>query len=413
MTFWIIAIALALVATTFVVLALLRGKIGDEPPAAYDLRVYRDQLKEVDRDLARGVIAATDADRVRIEVSRRILAADAQLQQNDDNGGQPKQVALIAAALTAVVLIAGTAWLYSTLGAPGYLDQPLKHRIATAKERHDSRPTQAEFVTDLPVQPAKEPDTEQYAQLMKKLRDTVAERPDDLQGHALLARNESSLGNMAAAATAQANVIRLKGDETTSRDYIIYADILINETQGYVSPEAEAALSKAMQLDGRNQLARYYWGLMLMQNDRPDLSFRIWDELLQTSTPDAPWVPVIRSRIEDLAWLAGVDYKLPPQAPVATPGLTGPSAEDMETASEMTPEDRQAMIRNMVEQLNERLADEGGTPAEWARLISVLGVLGETDRATAIWGEAQTVFAGKEAALEEVRAGAKSAGLVE
>ena len=93
--------------------------------------------------------------------------------------------------------------------------------------------------------------------------------------------------------------------------------------------------------------------------------------------------------------------------------MPGPSAEDVENAAEMSQEEQQEMIRGMVEQLNERLATEGGTPTEWARLISVLGVLGETERAQAIWDEAQTVFAGKEAALEEILAGARSAGLVQ
>ena len=57
--------------------------------------------------------------------------------------------------------------------------------------------------------------------------------------------------------------------------------------------------------------------------------------------------------------------------------------------------------------------DEGGSPAEWARLISSLGVLGETDRARAIYGNAQQAFAGDDAALSEIDAAARRAGVME
>ena len=44
-----------------IALALLTRRAEAEHPAAYDLRIYRDQLKEVERDLARGVINEADA----------------------------------------------------------------------------------------------------------------------------------------------------------------------------------------------------------------------------------------------------------------------------------------------------------------------------------------------------------------
>jgi cytochrome c-type biogenesis protein CcmH len=161
-----------------------------------------------------------------------------------------------------------------------------------------------------------------------------------------------------------------------------------------------------MERDPRNPLARYYWGLMLLQNDRPDRTFRLWEQLLRDSTHDAPWVPPIRQSLPELAWFAGVDYQLPPAAPTG-----GPTAEDMQAASEMSAEEQSEMIRGMVSSLAERLNTEGGTPQEWARLIGAYGVLGEQDRAIAIWNEAQDVFAANEEALAIVRGGAVQAGI--
>ena len=56
MLFWIISAALALLLAALFALALLRSRTDEVHPATYDLRIYRDQLKEVERDLARGVI---------------------------------------------------------------------------------------------------------------------------------------------------------------------------------------------------------------------------------------------------------------------------------------------------------------------------------------------------------------------
>ena len=119
-------------------------------------------------------------------------------------------------------------------------------------------------------------------------------------------------------------------------------------------------------------------------------------------------MPIIRSRIEEVAWRAGVEYELPPLAEGP-----GPSAEDIEAAQEMTAEDREEMIRGMVAGLSDRLATEGGTAEEWARLIGAYGVLGETDQARVIWVEAQEVFAGREAELQTLRAAADRAGVLE
>ena len=104
-----------------------------------------------------------------------------------------------------------------------------------------------------------------------------------------------------------------------------------------------------------------------------------------------------------LAQVAGVRWT-PPDAP-------GPSAADIEAAAEMTPEERMQMIRGMVDGLAARLAEDGGSPQEWARLIGALGVLGDTGEASAIWTEAQTVFAGSPEALEIIRAAAVQAGV--
>ncbi|WP_412550289.1 c-type cytochrome biogenesis protein CcmI [Shimia sp. MIT910701] len=411
MIFWIVAAALALVTAGLFALALTRRDEEAEHPAAYDLRVYRDQLKEVDKDQARGVIGEEDAARMKTEISRRILAADAQMQKAESGQAEDSQQSRVIAVILGAVVLTGSFGLYYKLGAPGYRDMPLQERAAEAQARRDNRDPQAVAETKVPARPAAEAG-EEFLDLMAKLRKAVADNPEDLRGQELLARNEASLGNLRAAHEAQAKVIEIKGDDATAGDYVLHANLLITAAGDYVSPEAEASLKKALELDPFNNLARYYTGLMMWQTGRPDATFRIWDQVLRQSPNDAPWVPSIRATITELAWYAGIDYKMPAPVPAhSADGLSGPSAEDMEAAGELSVEDRQAMIQGMVDQLSDRLATEGGTPQEWARLIGAYGVVGDRARAEAIWNEAQIVFANVPDALEIVRMGAAQAGL--
>jgi cytochrome c-type biogenesis protein CcmH len=412
-TFWLATGALALVIVALLVAALLRGRQAGAPAASYDLDVYRDQLREVDRDLTRGVLAEADAQRIRTEVSRRILAADADIADEPAATGPRRAVTLVTAGVMAAAVIGGSLWLYGALGAPGYGDLGLQHRIELAERARETRPAQEVAEASLPARAPLSDVPPAYVELVEQLRQTVAQRPDDIRGHELLAQNEAQLGNFAAAYRAQGALLRLKGEEATADDFANYADLKILAAGGYVSPEAEAALSAALARDPAHGPARYYWGLMMSQTGRPDRAFAIWQSLLREGPEDAPWIVPIRAQIEDIAVRAGVDYVPPPvgQGAAPAPGLPGPSAEDVEAAGEMSADERMDMIRGMVDGLNERLATEGGTPAEWARLISALSVLGESGRARAVYDNAREVFADTPAALDPILRAAERAGI--
>ncbi|MGD9295143.1 MAG: c-type cytochrome biogenesis protein CcmI [Roseobacter sp.] len=400
MTFWIVSAGLAFVVALLIFIALRSPQRGvGEPSAAYDLRVYRDQLREVDKDLARGVLDEADADRVRAEISRRILAADAALNAEAVAADARKGAPLVIGLVLGAVLVGGSLWLYWTIGAPGYGDFALEDRIALAEEARANRPGQQEAEDSLPAYVAPPDISPDYAALVERLRETVANRPDDLQGHILLAQNEANLGNFRAAARAQARVVALRGENATADDYTNYADMLVIAAGGYVSPEAEAALTQALSLDASNGTARYYIGLMLAQTGRPDRAFRVWDQLLREGPEDAPWIAPILAQIEDLSLRAGVNYQ-PPDIGPGRDGPRGPTADDIEAAQEMSPAERMDMIRNMVQGLSDRLATEGGPVEDWAQLITALGVLGQTGDARAIYENAVEVFAGDTRALD-------------
>ncbi|WP_170329276.1 c-type cytochrome biogenesis protein CcmI [Ruegeria arenilitoris] len=408
MSFLVVTILTAALTALILGLSLLRGRQTREPAAAYDLRVYREQLAGVDKDLARGVIGEADADRVRTEISRRILAADAQMQAGTKQAGAPTWATLAAFAVIAAVVVGGGAEMYRQMGAAGLPDQPLSKRKEQAEVLRAERPSQAE--AEAAAQLAELPQLdESYANLLAQLRDTVAARPDDLQGHILLAQHEANAGNFPAAYKAQQRVIELSGDAAPADAYSHLAEMLILSAGGYVSPEAEDALKQALQRDPRHGPAQYYLGQMMVQIGRPDVGYRIWIDALRDAPAGAPWADAILAQLDELAFRAGV-FNAPD---IPAPAATGPSQDDVDAAAALTPEERQEMIKGMVNQLSERLASEGGSPEEWARLIAALGVLGEGQRAIGIKNEAMEVFAGNAEAIELIDAAALQAGIAQ
>ncbi|NOD62909.1 MULTISPECIES: c-type cytochrome biogenesis protein CcmI [unclassified Ruegeria] len=406
MTFWVLIFIVALLIAAFLCFTLLRNRRAEKPAAAYDLEVYREQLAGVDKDLARGVIGEADAERVRTEISRRILAADENLKKGGAASGPSRAVSIVSVVVIALILIGGAMALYDRTGAVGLPDMPLTARLELAEDVRANRPPQnAAEQLATPPQPAQL--DESYAALLKQLRDTVANRPNDLQGQMLLAQHETNAGNFKAGYTAQQKVIELSGDAATADAYADLAEMMILAAGGYVSPEAEQALTEALNRDPSHGPARYYWGQMLAQVGRPDLAYRMWVQTLQEAPSGAPWAGAIRAQLDELAFRAGV-FNAPDLS-----AASGPSQDDVNAAAELTPEERQEMIQGMVNQLSDRLATEGGAPEEWARLIAALGVLGQGQRAIDIHKEAMQVFAGNSEALEILDAAALQAGIAQ
>lgn len=406
--FWILAAALTAITALAILSPLRRGRGGAAPAAAYDLRVYRDQLAEVERDLDRGVIGPDDAQRLRAEIGRKVLDADrrAALSAPAARGGRA-----LWPAVALVAMLAGAVALYLREGVPGAPDMPLAERFAAADAAYRDRPTQAEAEAAAPARPA--PDLSQadpeYLTMIDQLRDAVGRNPDDQQGLALLASNEMRLGNLAAARAAQQRLVDLRGDQADAVQLMQLATLMVDAAGGVVTPEAEAVLRRALTLDPTQPQARYLQGVLLIQNGRPDRAFPLWRGLLDEGPEGAPWIAPIRAAIQDLAWLAGDDEYRAPAPPAAD--LPGPDADALAAAEDLSPEDRARMIQDMVDRLQQRLATQGGSPEEWARLIAALAMLDQRDQATAILTEARQRFGSAPDALAPIERAATDAGL--
>src|SRR5258705_3937052 len=108
MTLWFV-FALMTAAAIFAVLWPL-GRHGQPQKDGSEAVVYRDQLAEIDRDVAAGLIGSSEADAARVEISRRLLAAadnqrDPPLASSASLRRSAAIVALIGLPIVAVALL--------------------------------------------------------------------------------------------------------------------------------------------------------------------------------------------------------------------------------------------------------------------------------------------------------------------
>jgi cytochrome c-type biogenesis protein CcmH len=401
--FWF-AVGLIFMGSWLLVTRAFGAQSVDTSPIGFDLQLYKDQLTDLDKDASKGLLLPAEIEQLRLEVSRRILEAERKsaailLQPQGPNAGKSAKF-LINGAL--FVAFGGAIALYTQIGVLGYPDMGLKQRLAVADQIYASRPSQSAAEAKLPPTLPLNLDPE-YEKLMQALRAAVAKKGGDIMGLTLLARNEANIGNFSDAANAMAQVINLTPAPGNAL-YIDMAEWMIFAASGYVSPQAETALRQGLALDPNNGLGRYYSGLMFIQIGRPDLAFKIWRGLIDGAAPDAPWLPTLQEQLPNLARLAGQKYE--------APTLKGPNADDIAAAADMSVQDRQTMIATMVDGLRTRLAETGGTPDEWARLISAYGVLGQKDDAKSIYDEATVIFAADPAAMDKISTAAQSTGLL-
>ncbi|TQS72463.1 c-type cytochrome biogenesis protein CcmI [Rhodobacteraceae bacterium] len=400
MLFGIVITALVACLAIVFLKALWRRRDVGMAAAEYDMQVYRDQLEELDRDLARGTITQDDLAAAKIDVSRKLLEADRRATAAQTTPQAPRAANWVASALIAAGL-AGAVALYWDLGNHGYADQPIRARLSDAKDRYRNRPDQSAAEASF-AQTITPPDIDpQYKALMDKLRAAVAANPDDQTGLALLAKNEMSLGNLAAGRAAQSRLVAAKGDQATPDDTARLGEYMVAAAGGLVTPEAEAEFAKTLEDDPQNGRARYYIGLMMAQNSRPDRAFQMWEALLRTSQPTDDWVAPLRETLPAVAWLAGYpDYVLPTLSPV------GPSAQDLVAARAMPDDQRMARLGPPLDALRAQLARQGGGVEDWARLIAGLVLVGRDPLATDILSEAQEVFADAPESLALLRGAA-------
>ncbi len=377
MTLWL-ALALMTAAAIFAVL----WPLGRRTAAAggSDIAVYRDQLDEIARDRASGLIGEAEAEAAKVEVSRRLIgAADVADADKSASGRSPLWRRRATAIAGLVLLPVGTTALYLAIGSPQLPGQPLAARMAAVQQ-------------DRSLQT-----------LIGQVEAHLERNPNDARGYEVIAPVYLRLGRFSDAVNARRKLLALSG-ETAERQADL-GEALAAAGNGVITVEAKAAFERALVLDPADLKAKFFIGVAAEQDGDKPKAAAIWTGMLKDAPPDAPWAPVVRESLVRV----GVTPPSPTAPPIA--GMAAPSASDVAAASGMSEQDRGDMIRGMVARLADRLKEDGNDLEGWQRLLRAYMVLGDRDKATAAAGDAKKALAGNPDKLRQIGDTIKSMGL--
>ncbi|KAA0076344.1 c-type cytochrome biogenesis protein CcmI [Tardiphaga sp. P9-11] len=336
--------------------------------------VYRDQLAEITRDTAAGLIGPTEAEAARVEISRRLLAAvDAEGTASvGSSPGFRRAVSLLA--LIGLPLLA--IGFYLPLGSPAMPDFPLAARNQSPS----------------PTQPLNN--------LVAQVEQHLEKNPTDGRGWTVLAPVLAKIGRTDDAVRAFRNAITYAGDTAARRADL--GEAMAMAANGVITADAKAEFERAVALDAGEAKARYFLGLAAEQDGRGSDAAAIWRDMLAKGPADAPWRPVVTAA---LARVGGGN------APTSGPNLPALSQGTIASVQGMNAGDRNAMVQGMVDRLATRLKQDGSDVEGWLRLVRAYMVLGERDKAKSALADAREAVGTDAERLRKLNDGLKDSGL--
>lgn len=326
-----------------------------------DAAFYRMQLAEVERDTARGLLAASEAQSAKAEVARRFIAAS---DERDSDAVTPPPAASrfhrVAAALLALVAIPTVALgVYLTYGEPTVPDQPLEARRASGPD------------IDLGI-------------AISKIEPHLAAHPEDGKGWLIIAPLYANLGRWADSARAYREAIQILG--ATPERQQAYGEARVRAAGGTVDDEAKAAFEAVLKAEPKAPKARLFVALAAEQRGDIKAAIELYGRIV-ADYPDVPVSKAIQAHIESLR------------------------RPDASAVASLPPKDRGAMIRGMVAGLAARLAQNGKDPEGWLRLVRSYTVLKEPAKARTALADARKALAGDSASLSRLDDLARELGI--
>ena len=423
MTLWFVSTILIAIAAVIVSSPFIRRLERTRLRSSGELAVYRDQLRELENEAAQGLIDNTQAENARIEIKRRILAADrAEIPTSEPLSQQERRFAITA--VTAIVVF-GSIGLYAIVGSP---DLPAAATRQASVQPFSIQPPIGSSPPTPGIKAAEQPETitasrgqasptadqtqgglPPVEEMIQRLLTRLQGNAQDPEGWRLLGWSYFNIDRYNEAANAYSKAIELRPASADFRS--ARGEALTRDADGRVTPEARQDLEAAVKLDPKDARARFYIGLAKQQAGERTAALSDWTGLLADANPNEPWLPDLKRHVADLRRdLLGEGATLPPAAGISDnssvgsqrvdksdpstvePAVRGPRVEDIRNADNMSAEDRTAMIRGMVDGLARRLDQSPRDADGWARLIRSRIVLGDTDQARKSLQRALSLF---------------------
>jgi cytochrome c-type biogenesis protein CcmH len=218
-----------------------------------------------------------------------------------------------------------------------------------------------------------------------QLKARLQRDPEHVDGWMLLGRTFASLGRFADARDAYSRAIALAPNEPGL--HAALGEVLVAAAGGRVTPEAQAEFAQS----GNDPRSRFYGAEAALQRGDTATAKTALRALLADAPADAAWREIVAARLAEIT--PGEQQPGPKAAEPSGRLSGGPTAQDVAAARAMSPEQRQSMVRGMVDRLATRLEQNPNDEEGWARLAHAYDVLGETDKAQAARARAAAVGA--------------------
>lgn len=307
--FWISAALLMALAITLVLPALIKGKAKtgqrDEAHTARQatLAILRDQMAQLNADLASGTIDTAQHQAAREEIERRVLDETTHIASPaQPRDASRKPWATVAALAVGIPLV--TTLIYQQLGNPAAIDAPATPVAQAASEDVSEQQVEA---------------------LVKQLADRMASNPDDLAGWTLLARTYAAMRRFPEAAKAFERATALSpNDASLLADR---ADALAMVQGQRVAGEPARLIARAIEIDPKNLKALALAGSVAFEEGNFNKAIEYWGRARELAPPAGDFARNLDQGIQDAqVAMGGSPSTSSAAAPVATPTAPTPPA---------------------------------------------------------------------------------------
>jgi cytochrome c-type biogenesis protein CcmH len=358
--FWIAAGLLTAVVVALLALPLMRKAVPTDLGGGTDLAVYRDQLAELERERARGLVEIEQAASLETEISRRMLNAARSAQPVPATASQSR----ILTVILAVLFPLGGLAIYLMVGQPDLPGMPLSARN---------------------VQQGQDP--VKVLAAVDEIRGRLKQSKDDLDRWVMVGEAYEKLGHPREAVETFRTARQIAPDDPAISAAL--GEALIDADGGAVGEEAKKLFQSIPPDAPALPEARYYLALSAAQAGDMKTALRGWQSLLADSPSDASWIEPTRQRIASAAQAMGLDpaKETPEPKPAASamssegPLEGGPETAEGQAIKQMAPDQQQAMIQSMVQRLADRLQANPDDPEGWRKLARAYQVMGLTEKA--------------------------------
>lgn len=368
MIFWIFAAFLTFVAALCVLVPLWRVQPRSVSNIEYDKALYKARVVEIEKDVSLGRLTPEAAKTAISEEGRKLISLadfDGQTGKNKPSG---KWFVRMAQSYGLVFLPLAAIGIYLSLGNPEMPDAGLASRLSV--------PPEQQSIDDL----------------VARAEAHLSKNPQDVRGWAVLAPVYSRLGRAQDALNAWSSVYRLAPQTPEIRATL--GESMIAAANGVVTSEARQLFEAELKANSASAKARFYLAMAFGQEGKHKQAVAAWQELIKGGSNESPWMEAAQEFMAQSAKAANIEV---------SPGIAGPSQEQVEAASEMTAEDRNEMISGMVAGLAERLEAEPDNKQGWQQLIRSYKVLGRNSDAELAIANASEVFKDDQAFLESLK----------